>query len=83
MNLQDLAEIWALIKPSIKDGDPSEAADLLVNHLIDIEGHDPAEIKKVFGADSDVREALSYFSTDEDEEEYNEDDDYEEEELDF
>jgi hypothetical protein len=82
MNLQDLAEIWALIKPSIKDGDPSEAADLLVQHLIDIEGHDPMEIKKVFGADSDVREALSYFSTEEEEDEY-EDDDYEEEELDF
>jgi len=37
----------------------------------------------MFGADSDVREALSYFSTEEDEEDYDEDDDYEEEELDF
>ena len=35
MNLNDLSTVWVLIKPSIEDGDPREAADLLVNHLID------------------------------------------------
>ena len=35
MNLNDLASVWVLIKPSIEDGDPREAADVLVNHLID------------------------------------------------
>lgn len=86
MNLVDLTEIWSLIKPSIRDGDPREAADIIVQHLIDVEGHSFAEIKKAFGSDSDIKEALSYFSTEDDDYEDDEDewlDDEEEDELDF
>jgi hypothetical protein len=66
MNLNDLAKIWEIIQPSIEDGDPKEAADLLVNHLID-EGMTVQEIKKAFGNDKKIKEALSYFTEDEDE----------------
>ncbi len=61
MNLSDLAKVWQIIKPSIEDGDPREAADLLVNHLID-DGMTATEIKKAFGKDEEIIEALSYFS---------------------
>ena len=61
MNLNDLSIFWKLIKPSIEDGDPREAADLLVNHLID-DGMTATEIKKAFGKDEEIIEALSYFS---------------------
>lgn len=84
MNLVDLNEIWSLIKPSLRDGDPREAADLVVQHLIDVEGHTFAEIKKAFGNDPDIKEALSYFTT---EDEYEEEEDWgdedDEDELEF
>ena len=73
MNLNDLARVWQIIKPSIEDGDPREAADLLVNHLID-DGMTATEIKKAFGKDEEIIEALSYFS-DEDVDAIEEDED--------
>ena len=73
MNLSDLARVWQIIKPSIEDGDPREAADLLVNHLID-DGMTATEIKKAFGRDEEIIEALSYFS-DEDVDAIEEDED--------
>ena len=73
MNLNDLASVWKIIKPSIEDGDPREAADLLVNHLID-DGMTATEIKKAFGKDEEIIEALSYFS-DEDVDAIDEDED--------
>jgi len=72
MNLNDLASVWKIVKPSIEDGDPREAADLLVNHLID-DGMTATEIKKAFGKDEEIIEALSYFS-DEDVDAIDEDD---------
>ena len=72
MNLNDLARVWQIIKPSIEDGDPREAADLLVNHLTD-DGMTATEIKKAFGKDEEIIEALSYFS-DEDVDAIDEDD---------
>jgi|TARA_R110000782_G_scaffold170086_1_gene261854 hypothetical protein len=76
MNLNDLARVWQIIKPSIEDGDPREAADLLVNHLTD-DGMTATEIKKAFGKDEEIIEALSYFS-DEDVDAIEEDEDTEE-----
>ena len=76
MNLSDLAKVWQIIKPSIEDGDPREAADLLVNHLTD-DGMTATEIKKAFGKDEEIIEALSYFS-DEDVDAIEEDEDTEE-----
>ena len=73
MNLNDLASVWKIIKPSIEDGDPREASDLLVNHLID-DGMTATEIKKAFGKDEEIIEALSYFS-DEDVDAIEEDED--------
>ena len=73
MNLSDLAKVCQIIKPSIEDGDPREAADLLVNHLID-DGMTATEIKKAFGKDEEIIEALSYFS-DEDVDAIEEDED--------
>ena len=74
MNLPDLALVWKIIKPSIEDGDPREAADLLVNHLID-SGMTALEIKTAFGSkDNDIIEALSYFAEELEEEEEDDDD---------
>jgi hypothetical protein len=85
MNLRDLNEVWCLIKPSLKDGDPREAADLVVQHLIDAEGHTFAEIKKAFGNDPDIKEALSYFTVEEEIDDEDDEDwgDETEDELEF
>ena len=75
MNISDLVEVWKLIKPSIEDGDVGEASDLLINHLID-DGHSARELKKAFGKDESIKEALSYFTNDAD---YDDEDDDDEE----
>ena len=72
MNLNDLARVWQIIKPSIEDGDPREAADLLVNHLTD-DGMTATEIKKAFGKDEEIIEDVDAIEEDEDTEEPDDD----------
>ena len=37
MNLNDLARVWVVIKPSIEDGDIHEAADVLYHLFVYLE----------------------------------------------
>ena len=83
MNENLASIIWDELKRYINVVDRRDAAENLVNILIDNDC-DPADIKTAFAGDSDIKSALAeYNNSDEeeyDEEEYDEDDeDYEDE----
>lgn len=59
-NITLINEIWKLLKPSIEIGDTSDAADILVNYLVE-EDYSTTEIKQVFRSDKDIKRALDYF----------------------
>lgn len=60
MSLSAISDIWKIIKPSIEVGDASEAAELLVNYLVDND-FDKQEITKLFKRDSEIQHALSFY----------------------
>lgn len=72
MSLSFIAEVWDALRPSIGFGDRSEAADVLVNMLIDND-YEPTEIKSAFRGDKDINDALKYYA-DHNQEEEEEDD---------
>ncbi len=73
----DLAyDLWSELKRYVSTVDRSEAADALVNLLIDND-YDADQIRSAFKGDNDVKRALQSFvdNTDDEEEEIDEDDD--------
>lgn len=80
MSVDLAAEIWGELKRYVNSVDRSEAAEALVNILIDNDV-DAEEIKNSFKGDSDVKRALADYLKDEeeelDEEEYDEDEGWE------
>ena len=77
MSLQLIHEVWKVVRPSIETGDLDEAAEMLVNYLVDSD-YDPSEIKSTFKRDSAIQEAVSFFMEKPDDGLY-----HEEEEEDF
>ena len=80
MSLSLVSEVWDALRQHIQLADKVDAADTLVNLLID-QGYDADEIKENFRGDKEISNALSYFSQEEeyedyDEEEYDEDDEW-------
>jgi hypothetical protein len=79
MSLDLASEIWTELKRYIGSVDRSEAADVLVNLLVDHD-HDADEIRAAFKGDSDVKQALQVYSDSEaddvDEDYEDEDDEY-------
>ena len=69
MSLTLISEAWEALRQHIQLADKSDAADSLVNLLID-HGYDVDEIKENFRGDKDIANALVYFS---EQEEYEED----------
>lgn len=66
-------DLWQELKRYISTVDRPEAADILINLLIDND-HDAEQIRDVFKGDNEVKRALqSYFDAG-DEEEFDEDD---------
>ena len=89
MSLSLINEIWRLLKPSIETGDVDNAAESLVNFLVEEDYATTQEIKTSFRSDKEIKQALDYYlETPEDghyhAEEYNElfDDYYNEDEDD-
>ena len=87
MSLHLINEIWKTLKPSIETGDTGEAAELLVNYLVE-EDYSTHEIKNTFRGDKDIKEALDFYLETpedglyhdyEDDEDYYDDDPYDEE----
>jgi len=71
-----VADLWSELKRYISIPDRNEAADIMINLLIDND-YDADEIKSAFKGDNDVRHALQSYLADaieEEEEDDNEDD---------
>jgi hypothetical protein len=79
MSVELANEMWAELKRYVNPQDRNEAAEILVNVLIDNDvGAD--EIKSAFKNDSDIKKALASYLKDH--EEVDEDEDYEDEDFD-
>ena len=81
MSIIVIAEVWKALKHEIDDANLPDAAEALVNVLIDND-YEIAEIKSAFRRESEVLGAIRYHNSQiEDEEEYEEeeaDEDYDE-----
>lgn len=79
MPLDLASKVWAEIKRHVNTVDRGDAAETVVNLLID-NGYDGTEIRDAFKGDSDIKRVLTaYINEQEDEEEdeeYLEDDEY-------
>jgi hypothetical protein len=75
MSLELVREIWYGIKPYLSAPDATEAADTLVNLLIDHD-YSASEINDEFTSDSCIKKALEPYHVDE-EDEYDDSDDFE------
>jgi hypothetical protein len=73
------ADLWSELKRYISVPDRSEAADIMVNLLVDND-YDAEEIRSAFKSDNDVKRALqSYLDDAVDDDADEEEDDYSEE----
>jgi hypothetical protein len=79
MSLDFVAEVWDALRYHIDFNDRNDAADTLVNLLID-NNYEADEIKEAFGGEKEILNALkNYVSEHEEEyEEYDEDEEDEE-----
>lgn len=59
-NITLINEIWKLLKSSIELGDAGDAAEILVNYLVE-EGYSAHEIKQTFRSDKNIKSALDYY----------------------
>jgi hypothetical protein len=83
MSVELSREIWDELKRYVNTVDRQDAAETLINVLIDND-IDADEIKDAFKGDSEVKRALtSYLKDHADDEEEDEDDDDEEEDEDY
>lgn len=73
------SEIWSELKRYISTVDRNEAAETIVNIMIDNDV-DADEIKAHFKGDPEIKRALTQFTEDVEEEDYDEED-YDEEEY--
>ncbi len=74
----DVAEVWDALRSHIDLGERSDAADTLVNLLID-NNYEAADIKEAFRGDKEVLKALKGYTDAHDTEDYEE---YEDEDTD-
>jgi hypothetical protein len=61
MSVPLVHEIWKTIKASIEVGDVNEAAELLVNYMVDND-FDAKEIKSTFDREPEIQRALEFFT---------------------
>jgi hypothetical protein len=76
MSLDFIAEVWEALRYHIDPNDRKDAADTLVNLLIE-HNHDAVDIKDAFRGDKAIGKALTYYAEQhdiEEDSEYNEDD---------
>lgn len=78
MSVELASEIWTEVKRYINSVDRNEAAETVVNILIDNDV-DAEEIKSAFKGDGDIKRALADYLKEEEELEEEEEDDYDDE----
>ena len=82
MSLNFVAEVWDALRSHIDFNDRSDAADTLINLLID-NNYEASDIKDSFKNDKEVLKALKGYTDQQDGEEYEEyDEDEDQEEWD-
>lgn len=75
MSLDMVVEVWDTLRSHVDANDRKDAADSLINLLID-HNYEASDIKDAFKGDKDVISALKYYAEQHDaEEEYEEDED--------
>jgi hypothetical protein len=78
MSLNVIVEVWDALKSHIDFNERKDAADTLVNFLID-NGYEADDIKDSFRGDKDIGSALKFYreqhEVEEEYEEYDDDDD--------
>ena len=74
MSLDFVAEVWDALRSHIDSNERKDAADTLINLLIDND-YEAADIKESFRGDKDILDALKFYVDQHDQE-----DDYEEDE---
>ena len=73
MSLDLVAEVWDALRSHVDLNERKDAADTLINMLID-NNYEAADIKDAFRGDKDILGALKFYA------EQHEEDDYEDEE---
>jgi len=76
MSLDFVAEVWDALRSHIDSNERKDAADTLINLLIDND-YEAADIKESFRGDKDILDALKFYVDQHDQEEDYEDDDFE------
>jgi len=76
MSLDFVAEVWDALHSHIDSNERKDAADTLINLLIDND-YEAADIKESFRGDKDILDALKFYVDQHDQEEEYEDDDFE------
>jgi len=76
MSLDFVAEVWDALRSHIDSNERKDAADTLINLLIDND-YEAADIKESFRGDKDILDALKFYVDQHDQEEEYEDDDFE------
>ena len=79
MSADIAAEIWGELKRFINSMDQADAAETLVNVMIDND-IDSEDIRSAFSGDAMVKRILSDYVDEEEEDDYDEDEAYEEDE---
>jgi hypothetical protein len=78
MSLNVIVEVWDALKSHVDFNERKDAADTLVNFLID-NGYEADDIKDSFRGDKDIGSALKFYreqhEVEEEYEEYDDDDD--------
>lgn len=73
MSLDLVAEVWDALRSHVDLNDRKDAADTLINMLID-NNYETTDIKEAFRGDKDVLGALKFYAEQHEDEEYEEDD---------
>ncbi len=83
MSLDMISEVWETLRSHIDANDRKDAADSLINLLID-HNYETSDIKSEFKGDKDVMAALKYYAEQHEvEEEYEDDGDDEDNSDDY
>ena len=81
MSLDFIAEVWEALASHIDLNERKDAADTLINLLIDND-FEAEDIKESFRGDKEISKALKYYAEQHDNEEYEEDYDDDQDEWD-
>jgi hypothetical protein len=74
MSLDLVVEVWDVLKHSIDTHDRNDAADAIVNLLVD-NNYDVSDIQDAFRGDKNIKHALKFYAASQDPEEEEPEDD--------